>query len=266
MLPELKVSRKRAPFLTRHSRLISVLGLVVLLLTFLIQEIFQTQLKGIRDAMVEAQRIEGLADDSAALSQQQVVLNMRLRQIRSFVAPRSAAPAASANDLREEVADLLQVYSAEVEHFDHLSEMLNWLPGRTEPLKKRRDDFRVQLASLGVEVKKKAAEGLAVKEPTAVHHILIITELLQVEAFGLDLIPLEEEVAGTAKNVRVAAERLDRECTYTIWVFYGIGWVLSLCGVVSGSAVKRGEHALPAQKPPVTHSARRRSVRRPNQR
>jgi len=158
------------------------------------------------------------------------------------------------------------VYSAEVEHFDHLSEMLNWLPGRTEPLKKRRDDFRVQLASLGVEVKKKAAEGLAVKEPTAVHHILIITELLQVEAFGLDLIPLEEEVAGTAKNVRVAAERLDRECTYTIWVFYGIGWVLSLCGVVSGSAVKRGEHALPAQKPPVTHSARRRSVRRPNQR
>jgi len=57
MLPELKVSRKRAPFLTRHSRLISVLGLVVLLLTFLIQEIFQTQLKGIRDAMVEAQRI-----------------------------------------------------------------------------------------------------------------------------------------------------------------------------------------------------------------
>jgi hypothetical protein len=54
MLPKIKATRQRIPFFTRHSRIISVLGPVVLLLTFLVQEIFQSQLKGIRDAMIEA--------------------------------------------------------------------------------------------------------------------------------------------------------------------------------------------------------------------
>jgi hypothetical protein len=172
----------------------------------------------------------------------------------------------SANDLREEVADVLQVYSAEVQHFEHLSEMLDGLPGRTELLKKKRDESRTQLENLGIEVKKQADESLVVKEPTAIHHILVITKLLEVQAFALDLIPLEEAVTGTAKNMRAAAERLDHECTYTIWAFYGIGWVLSFGGVISGWGAKRGKHGSPAPNLPVTHSARRRSVRHPNQR
>jgi hypothetical protein len=266
MLTRIKATSLLTPFYTRHSRLISVLGPFVLLLTFLVQEIFQNQLKGIRDAMIEAQHVESLADESTTSSQQQVALNMRLRQIRTFVGPQSSKYANSANDMQEEVADLLQIYSAEVQHFDRLSDMLDGFPGRTEALKKQRDDFRAQLANLGVEVKKRAAESLAVKEPTAIHHVLIITELLEVEAFGLDLIPLEEAVVGSAKNVRAAAVKLDHECTYTIWCFYGIGWVLSFGGVISGWEAKKGKQYPPARNLPVTHSERRRSVRHPNQR
>ncbi|MGA9128379.1 MAG: hypothetical protein WB425_09585 [Terracidiphilus sp.] len=201
--------------------------------------------------MIEDQRIEDTANENLTSSLQYVEQNMRLRQIRALVGPQFDTSQTTANDLQEEIIDVLTIYSFEVQHFDRLSDMLDKLPTRTEILKKQRDGFKIQLDDLGVEIQKQARVSQAVKKPTAIDHIVIIVALIKVEAFELDLIPFEEEVIRTVKNVKEVAQRLDMECTYTIWALYGFGWLLTFGGVISSFETKKVKRAAgaPLTKP-----------------
>jgi hypothetical protein len=237
-------------------------GIVILFLTYLVQDIFQSQLRGIRDSMIEAQRIEDLGDQVQTSSQQQVLLNSRMRRIRSLLQTDQTAQVNSANDLREEVSDLLQMSSSVDQHFARLSEMLDALPGPTELLKKERDRLRVNLDSVQSDVKKTCVQSLRVTNPIPAHHILVWAEYLRVIVFALDLIPLEGAVVQSAKNLRVKAERLDHICTYALRFFYLLGFVLSFAGVYSEWKASKVKPGRPGAGFPVSYAASPRSTRR----
>jgi sporulation protein YlmC with PRC-barrel domain len=234
-----------------------------MILTFLVKEVFQDQLKEMRDSMAECQHILDMDDESSVSTVQQVNINIRLRQIHDLAVTPQFREANSANDLREEVSDIVVAYSKVSLHFDRISKMLDRLPAQTGVLKMRRDELNRQLTDLNGDIKDTIAKNLTVNKPNVAHHILALAELIRVLCFDLDLIPLETAVIKRAEYLKGSAERLYKLCTYTYWILMAVGFVLGLGGIIyrrDNSTVIRSIRACSSQ--PVTHTRSMASQRR----
>lgn len=232
--PRGKVQLKRHSFFKRHNRAFSIVGFVVVLLTFIVKEGFRDKLGELRDSISEAQHIEQLGDLNDQTVLNQVTENLRLRRLRiELMGARIGGPTA-VGDLQSEVADTLNVYSTEESRFQRVSDMLDLLPGNTEPLKKRRDELKRQLEVLKDQIYENNKKSLTAKNPNIAADLLVVIGVVQVLVFDLDLIPLQTAVVESAKRVKAAAEDLYDRCAYAVWFFYAIGWLLGLGGSIYG--------------------------------
>src|ERR1035437_9339383 len=109
MRPRSFVNLRRQSFFKRHSRAISILGFLIVLLSFVVKEIFQSKLKDLRDTITEAQDIEKMNGLYDASTLHKVDLDMRLRTIRNQIAGQRIGGTTSRSDIQDEVTDVFQV-------------------------------------------------------------------------------------------------------------------------------------------------------------
>jgi hypothetical protein len=191
MRPRMQVKLKGRPYFKRHGRTFSVLGLLIVLLTYVVKDVFQDKLKELRDSVAEAQRIEEIGDQNDQTILNQVELNLRSRQLNlELTGARIGGPIAT-GDLQAEVVDTLKVFSAEESRFQRVSKMLDMLPGNTEPLKKQRDELKIKLSTLKNDINKNVTMSLTAKNPNIGADILVVFGVIQVLVFDLELIPLQ---------------------------------------------------------------------------
>ncbi|MGA3049055.1 MAG: hypothetical protein ABSD67_20640 [Terracidiphilus sp.] len=228
------VTPKHKPLVKTHSRAFAITGLVIVLLTFLVKEVFQEKLKDLRDSIAEAERTEAEAsrDDSAVLDG--VQMNMRLGEIQNQLAAARIGGTVQGRDLRDEISDTVQVLVNTEQRFDRVSKMLDKLPGNTEALKVKRDGLNHDLADLKNEVADGISKSQSAKSQGPMNHILVLAEMLQVLVFDLKLLPLQMAVTETTKRVGDADEALYDKCNYTYWTLHLIGWGIMLIGVILG--------------------------------
>jgi hypothetical protein len=228
------ITAKHKPFVKTHSRAFAITGLVIVLLTFLVKEVFQEKLKELHDSITEAQRVEEEAnrDDNAVLDG--VQMNMRVGQIQNQLAAARIGGTIQGRDLRDEITDTAQVLVNAEQRFDRVSNMLDKLPGNTEALKAKRDELGHNLADLKSEVADGISKSQSAKNQGPMNHVLVIAEMLQVLVFDLKLVPLQAAVAQTAKRERDVDEALYDKCNYTYWILHLIGWGAMAIGVLYG--------------------------------
>jgi hypothetical protein len=234
MGPKAAVRLEQKSFFKRHSRAVSVVGFVIVLLTWAVKEVFQDQLKELRDSISEAQRAEDLGDQRYASSIDQLKVNMRLATLRNQIAAQQIGGPPAKGDLSEEVSEVFLALSNEEIHFNQLSDTLDKLPGNTEALKQERDQLRSKLENTKTEIHDTAAKAVAAKTPNVANDILVMLGIIKIFIFDLEVIPLQEAVAESAKRVKEAAERRYKECTYAGWLLFILGWAFGLGGAIYG--------------------------------
>ena len=138
------------------------------------------------------------------------------------------------SDLQEEAADTIEVLANAQGRLDRVTSTLNELPVRTVSLKAKRDGMAEVLAHLRKEVNDSISLSHSAKKQGPANQILVLAELMKVVTFDMELIPLQEAVAETARRNREKSEAIYDECSYTYWALHLIGWGIGLTGVLFG--------------------------------
>lgn len=224
---------KRPSFFQKHAQAVSIVGLVILLVTFLVREVSREQLAELRDSISEAQRVVDMGSTTEMSQVQQLKLMLELRQLKSMTANPSNTEAVSAANLWEECNDVVQQYANAGAHLDRVSAMLDKLPPKADSLRKDREDLRKQYAALGKDVNDTVAQHRNIAVPIWRDHVLVLLELFKVELFELGVVLWEDSVVTFATNLKTAAQRLYDFCTYTSYVLYILGWFLTLGGQIA---------------------------------
>lgn len=225
---------KKKTFAQRHGRAFSITGLAIVLMTFVVKDVFQDQLKELQDKMAEAQRAEEIDDQTYASSIDQLKVNMRLTELKNELKARQIGGPTPRSDLPEEVSQVSLALSNEGLHFGNISIALDMLPGNTEALKTRRDELRKKLNALGVEISDTGRQSLEAKAPSPANDILVLLGIIKIASFDFEVIPLQRAVEESAKQIKESAERRYNECTYIGWVLFVAGWILGIGGAIFG--------------------------------
>jgi len=234
MRPRGIVHLKRKPFVKRHCRAFAVIGFLIVLLTFIVKEVYREKLKELRDSIAEAQQIEEAAERDDNVLLDQVQLNIRFRQLSNQVAGARIGGAIPGGDLQSAVADTGQVLTNADQRFNSISDMLDKLPGHTDTLKVKRDELKKKLTDLKLDVNDNISKGLYAKDKGPIAQVLVLTAMIQALVFDIDLVPLQTAVVSSAKKMKVAFEKIYDRYTYTYWALYLIGWGLGLTGLIYG--------------------------------
>ena len=225
---------RKKTFAQRHGRVFSFAGFAMVLMTFVVKEVFQDQLKELQDKMAEAQHAEEIDDQTYTSSIDQLKVNMRLTELRNQIKALQIGGPTPRSDLPEEVSQVALALSSEHIHFDNVSDALDKLPGNTGALKARRDELRGKLNALETEVNDTATQSLEAKKPNPAYDILVLVGIIKIASFDLEVIPLQSAVAESAKRIKENAGRRYNECTFVGWALFIAGWILGVGGAIFG--------------------------------
>jgi hypothetical protein len=108
MGPRALTHPKKESFVRKHSRGFAVVGAVVVLMTFVVKEIFQEKLKEIKDSIAEAQHIEEIAGPDERMSLNEVAVRLKLRQMQTQIAAQRIGGDVPGQDVHEAISEAYQ--------------------------------------------------------------------------------------------------------------------------------------------------------------
>ena len=239
MLKKTVAAISRTRFTTKRerqsARLIAGAGILLLLVTFVVKEMFRDQLKSMRESIVAAHGAMDDASRSFTWDAEQLQARMQVKLLdQKMSLGRASTGFVARAELSSEVAESIQAESQSEIYLDRISTVISRLPSKESvELKKVRDRYTIESRRLKQTVTDDARRSFAVHEPQPIHHVMALLQLVSVYAFDLKLISLQDETATVAKKIEEQQQRLYETCTWFSYVLYFIGWTLSAYGFLS---------------------------------
>jgi len=222
----------------------TLVGALVVFLTYVVKEIFRERLKNISESLTSTENIYTIHQDTDVLWEKLMSLESQLAALGSQGG--RADPASSAN-----IAKLIQrnakTLSERVSNasimFDQTSRLLDKLPSRQRHLRSERDRLAIELEDMKKAVKAtETAVGHTATGAGSADPLKTLTELAQqslpiVQAglVQIKIAVLSDQVLETARSARKGAETLYTYCTWASYLLYAIGFTLALLAQLRGA-------------------------------
>jgi hypothetical protein len=240
-------------FLKRRDRLLTVVGAIIVFVTFIIREGAREHLKEVADLLGAAQTTYTLLDNIAFATTN----DMSAEAFGFMTTLNGMLPTlqhANWDEIEIAIRQLLFKSQSIFPRFLSISDFrLQQLSSVTEVLKngdamklrismqwKRVEELQTDFAKMPHLTSSDIADPKNKKVTAALEQF--IAAMPTCEEFLRELLPLQNDVVSEARKEKEGAERWYTRCTWASYFLYTLGWGLGLIGKVYGVGVTSGDN------------------------
>ena len=235
------------PFLERHSRLLSIAGLVLVFVTFIVKDAIREQLKDSLDSISAAENLYLIREDSAAIKELVTDDDKRLDSVlRSMNPSKDTEKPSQLDEMLGKTVERDRTYTLVESSLENTSRVVETLPDPNSKrvqllnLKRELEDIR-KLDKEAQNITSDFFKNLTIddvlkndptKKQEALHKDVELEEPLVSRTFALVIETSQamNSVTEEARKQYESQERLYKLFTWLSYLLYAAGWGLSVVG------------------------------------
>jgi len=215
----LRFARAIRSFVSRHTRLLELLGLLVVFITFVIKD-------GIRDQLKDRVSTLAASEVSFLISSEISTVSHKIDELKpmGFIPTETGAVVPTgigAIDEIKRLKDSVSVYTSRTGSLIDALPNNDALEKRMSGINKRAGDFDFEAATI------EAKEGRGSPSTNGIVPLNTLLTLGKGQRIQSEIDEFQWEVFDAADKAAKAAEGRYKVATWTSWLFYGVGWFLT---------------------------------------
>ncbi len=213
----------------KWKRILVIVGVLIVGVTFIVKEIFRDQLKDSSDrigtALASVEKQESVTTSEARL----MSLNKQITQLNVLLESIKEGERVTPGQVAEGVTAMTQMYVDASDMVDLVSAVQDALPNQGDILPKQRTKVRDDLGKLQTSLRKIETDNHLVVKPTWKNHADTVVGQLEVLMFEFQAWTWQAAVVAQAEKIRGADDALYRACT---WAWYGLAFIGGVVGLI----------------------------------